>query len=182
MARTPTVVVLGLLAGGLLVGRSWWSLRVWALPDLDAAALDGGAPREAQAEAWRAYDRVLQCEVLDPCLALLQVGVWEGDPGRIERTCAASRDRLDGLAVPAALSPDVRAAVELLRTYWLRELDGYVDQARAAAGTGGGGGWLGAGELDTCTAESVPARIDQLYGVVPPGSPPASCAQLGPEG
>ncbi|MCK6503382.1 hypothetical protein L6R53_08285 [Myxococcota bacterium] len=167
------LVVVGLLSAAV---RLYWTARLALLPALEPSVLNEvPASPEAQREHYRAWAERLQCEALDPCLALLRAETWESEPARIAAACGQSGQVIEGLVPPTALPDPVRAHMDLLRSYWQAELERTVDAARGGAG-GLGGLWHF--ELDTCTADSVPARLDQLYGLVPPGSVPATCDQL----
>lgn len=161
MNRTHgTLVVLG-LTGALWGGaRAVQAVEQWRLPAL------AGQPDAEERLAWARYEQVLQCEVLDPCLAALDDG-----EGARSRACGAAYTRLAALPVPEELSPAAQANAAFVRAWWLDELGSWD--------TGGkDGGWAGFGnaELDTCTEDSLSARLDQHFGLVPAGGRPATCA------
>lgn len=170
------LVVFGLLSGAV---QGYWSARLALLPELEPGVLaQVPSSPEDQREHYRAWAERLQCEALDPCLSLLRFGAWQEQPGRIEATCAHSGEVIEELVPPTALPDPVRAHMDLLRTYWQAEMARNVDAARARRGVDGGLAGLWRFDLDTCTGDSIPARLDQLYGLVPPGAMPATCAQL----
>lgn len=167
------LVLAALVFGGI---RTWRAARVAMLPRLDASALDGSAVDEQRA-TWLEFDEVLQCEVLDPCLDSLGGDGWS-HPARIADACGDAKSRLEALSTPPDLAPGLRRNVDLLREYWLGEV---TDLARAAeqlaAGRRGGVSPF-AWKLDTCTSDSIPARVDQLLGVVGVGEVSAKCKQI----
>jgi hypothetical protein len=146
--------VLGLVVLGAVFGlaRGYWSIRRALLPSL------GGAPTSDEKRAWATYATALQCTVLDPCLK--STGPGGG--------CAHAQQTLAALSVPTRLQPGPRKNAEFVRAYWLDEL------GRLENGTFG----PFTQHLDTCTPDSLPARLDQHYGLVAPGSPVASCEAL----
>ena len=173
-ANARSLLVLAVALSPFVLSRGLWEARLALLPGLDASDLqEARISPEEQARLWREYQAALQCEALEPCLSLLDLAHWEGEPQAIAAACSQARDRLEALPVPAALPPDVRANAELLRGHWLRELEADADLAAGKAGFS-----FRSGSLDTCTATSIPARLDQLYGLRQPGQPPASCADL----
>ncbi len=168
------ILLLGLLAFGSL--HAWRYLRVSLLPPLNENALDGESVA-SQRTAWLAFDEVLQCDVLDPCLNTMVGSGWS-NPTRIAKVCGAAEDRLKALNVPDELAPRLRQNVDFLREFWLGDIGDSVNAATNLAAGKRGGVSPFAWNLDTCTSQSIPARIDQLLGVVQPGQASAKCAEI----
>lgn len=181
MSRVRGASVIAILVTGAAMASVdlYGAARLALLPDLEPRVLsEVPSSPEAQREHYRAWAERLQCEALDPCLALLQASTWQEQPERIEATCRKSGEVIEALVPPTALPDPVREHMALLRTYWRAEMARNVGAARARQGVDGGLAGLWRLDLDTCTADSIPARLDQLYGLVPPGSVPATCEQL----
>lgn len=171
--NTRSLAVLVVLAVPLGLYKAWWGVRVASLPALTADVLDEGTSLAQQREAWLRWNEALQCEALDPCLATIKIENWEGNPGAISRACTAAHNRVEALYVPPDLPTAVRRNVDLLRDFWLSETEGLAARADGSA-------WRGFldHDLDSCTANSIPAQIDHLYEVTPADAPPATCAQI----